>query len=444
MVCDADVTLEIKDPTGKISTASTKDKTIEVNPECSQKKFTLNPDYETEYKVDLAGNYQMSLTAVTKKGTYNIVDSFEVLENADFDIERVTATRIFPYDSYPVLIKIIAKKDFSGQIKEPVPAVFTIKPLGNTTAYSGIQKTDTTQYIFWNISLKKGESINIGYYFNAPLISPQFYLLGPLNLVSGNQTIFEEKRAWQLAIDNTSYSSTILATSGLISYWRFGEASGTNAADSYGSNTGTYVGTPTLGVTGAITSDSNTAVRLNGTSQYVTVADNTTLNVANGPLSVEAWVKFTSIPSSTAVVVRRGTNAYSLGFNGGAGNTFYLTKAGSSTDIVTTSTTVSDTTTWHHIVATKTGATSHIYLDGQDVTTIVGDQTLADPGTALWIGANQGSNQYFPGSIDEVAVYNVVLTAAQVLDHYTQGTSANATTGNFEFQGLRLNGIQIK
>ena len=36
-----------------------------------------------------------------------------------------------------------------------------------------------------------------------------------------------------------------------VSYWRFGETSGTTAADSAGTRTGTYVGNPTLGVQGA-------------------------------------------------------------------------------------------------------------------------------------------------------------------------------------------------
>jgi len=303
MVCDADVTLEIKDPTGKISTASTKDKTIEVNPECSQKKFTLNPDYETEYKVDLVGNYQMSLTAVTKKGTYNIIDSFEVEESADFDVERITATRIFPYYAYPVLIKIIAKKDFSGQIKEVVPESFTISPLENTIAYNSIQKNGGSQYILWNVSVKKGGSINIGYNFKAPEVSPQFYLLGPLSLTFGNALVFEEKRSWQLAIDditsnivNTSTSSTATQYSSQRKtfydsanslYWVFSN-NGSAIAYSYSSNGSSW---SSGGTTGVATSDFSVWYVSGTTTVYLAYKDSPGMTVEKGTLGASsiAW-----------------------------------------------------------------------------------------------------------------------------------------------------------
>ena len=69
----------------------------------------------------------------------------------------------------------------------------------------------------------------------------------------------------------TGYSQTVLADSPR-AYWRLGEASGTSAADASGNGrTGSYVASPTLGVPGALTGDSNTAVGFNGSSQYVNV-----------------------------------------------------------------------------------------------------------------------------------------------------------------------------
>jgi hypothetical protein len=55
-----------------------------------------------------------------------------------------------------------------------------------------------------------------------------------------------------------------------IAYWRLGEASGTSAADASGNgHTGTYVGSPTLGVAGLLTGDADTAVTF-GSGKYVT------------------------------------------------------------------------------------------------------------------------------------------------------------------------------
>jgi len=64
---------------------------------------------------------------------------------------------------------------------------------------------------------------------------------------------------------STPYSVAVAADSP-IAWWRLGESSGTNAADSSGnSRDGTYAGTPTLGAPG-YTRDGNTAVTFNGTT----------------------------------------------------------------------------------------------------------------------------------------------------------------------------------
>jgi murein DD-endopeptidase MepM/ murein hydrolase activator NlpD/methionine-rich copper-binding protein CopC len=56
--------------------------------------------------------------------------------------------------------------------------------------------------IQWNVVLKKGETVTLGYRFDAPDISPQFYLLGPAEFtnMSGDK-VFEELRQWQIASD---------------------------------------------------------------------------------------------------------------------------------------------------------------------------------------------------------------------------------------------------
>ena len=91
----------------------------------------------------------------------------------------------------------------------------------------------------------------------------------------------------QSAGGGASYSASVLADSPL-SYWRLGEASGTTAADSSGANrTGSYLNTPTLGVGGALTGDSNTAGAFNGTDEYVQVPFAAALNPAS--FTVEAW-----------------------------------------------------------------------------------------------------------------------------------------------------------
>ena len=449
MVCDGQVTLEIKNPSGQTTTLSVQNKTITVNPECQQKKYTVNPDYETKHQIGSSGIYQMSLTAVTKNGTYNIVDFFTVEDNPEYDVERITATRIFPYSIYPVSIKITANKDFSGQIRELAPTSLAITPLKNTLEYTNIQEKDGVKYILWNVSLKKGESINIGYNYKPPLISPQFYLLGPLSLISGNTPVFQEKRAWQLAIDAISYYQTILNTPGLVAYWRLAEANfSTVAPEEVNSFSGLYMngavnqGWSGQSVSGALVGDSNTALGFQGYGYYVDVAHNATLNVTSN-FSLEAWVYPKQLGANYYCVISKGSTG---GYNINYSNTgYWVFGAFAVSDDVKTSSTISFNQ-WHHVVATY-GTAAHsgkIYIDGVDLTTFPDTgSTFAGNTSNLDIGSCSpppGGTLGLGAAIDEVAVYNSILSPSTVLQHYNAGIQA---TGNFRFNGLKLNGLKI-
>jgi murein DD-endopeptidase MepM/ murein hydrolase activator NlpD len=169
MVCDAQVTLVITDPTGvktQIATAqnttpisdqpvatssanqtasasattttssatdsasfgqnTTASSGISVNPQCFSHNYSLTPDYETTYPVHTTGKYTLTLSATTKSGTNTITDSFSVASAVPFDVERVSATRIYPVYKYPMLFHITAHQDFNGTIIETAPPNFAI------------------------------------------------------------------------------------------------------------------------------------------------------------------------------------------------------------------------------------------------------------------------------------------------------------------------------
>jgi len=108
MVCDAKLTLDIKDPSGATKTLSTDSGEIKVNDICNSHDFSLAPDYSGTYQTGGTGTYQMTLTAETQNGTYSISDKFEVRNAVAFDVERVTATRTYPKNTYPMMFNITA------------------------------------------------------------------------------------------------------------------------------------------------------------------------------------------------------------------------------------------------------------------------------------------------------------------------------------------------
>ena len=70
---------------------------------------------------------------------------------------------------------------------------------------------------------------------------------------------------------------------------------------------------------------------------------------------------------------------------------------------------------WTHLVLTSDGSTARLYVNGLLAGSASGGYAV-DPSVPLGIGAGtyDGSTwmQYFPGSIDEVAVYGTALSAA--------------------------------
>jgi Concanavalin A-like lectin/glucanases superfamily len=218
------------------------------------------------------------------------------------------------------------------------------------------------------------------------------------------------------------YRALIMGTAGLVAYWRFGEPSGTVVNDEVGSTDGTYVNTPTLGVTGAIAGDSDTAVLLTkAQSEYIRIADAAPLDLGNGPMSFEFWFKkATASLTADLILFEKGTQHPAMYLEITSGKLrFYSANVSQS---VASTAGISDTI-WHHAVGTvTTGGTWLLYLDGADVTVFVAAPgAQASTAIDLFIGASSNPDTQFDGSVDEFAVYNVVLTPAQVLAHYNAG-----------------------
>jgi hypothetical protein len=202
MVCDAKLVLKITFQTGQVNELSTDNGKIIVNPECDSHEYTLKPDYEAKYLLDNVGSYGLELMATTGNGTYTISDRIEVKNAVEFDVSRLSATRIYPVNIYPMTITIKANEDFNGNVYEEVPTNFVIsQPSGDVQNYSLVNTEDNVQKITWKVDLKKGDKINLGYRYKAPNISPQFYLTGPLMLASLTDLAYNEGRQWQIAVD---------------------------------------------------------------------------------------------------------------------------------------------------------------------------------------------------------------------------------------------------
>ncbi len=224
-----------------------------------------------------------------------------------------------------------------------------------------------------------------------------------------------------------SYYTTITETAGLLSYWRLGESSGSTAIDSAATdpNNGTYPIRPTRGVGGAITDDSDTAARFNGTDDYGSV----TRQIADD-FSIEFWFKSTQTFGATCTSWWQGAGLVDAEV-GGVANDFGVSLCAGKVvagvgnpDRSIFSAAAYNTGAWHHVVFTRTRSSGalRLYVDG----ILVGSTTSANTGsltsaTDINFGRIQTGGNYFAGTLDEIAVYDKVLDQATVTAHYYAG-----------------------
>jgi murein DD-endopeptidase MepM/ murein hydrolase activator NlpD len=155
MVCDASLMLRVTNAglgvDDTLQTGITGKNQIVINPQCQSHDYSLQSDYEAHYTFRKPGVYNMALTAMTTgEGSHSISDSITVTNDIPFDVQRVSATRIYPPNTYPVLFNITANRDFTGTVTETVPDSFTVTPAtqsavqgtgqgGSVTSYSNMQ-----------------------------------------------------------------------------------------------------------------------------------------------------------------------------------------------------------------------------------------------------------------------------------------------------------------
>ncbi|MCK5320008.1 hypothetical protein KAJ61_01310 [Candidatus Parcubacteria bacterium] len=192
-ICDASLELRIKNYELGIETLlSTENGTIEYSGQCSGNNVTDVPDYFAHYTTGEAGIYEMTLTNLNND--YKITDSFEVREFIPFEVERIGPSRIYPPADYEMILKIKANEDFIGFIQEKVPASFIVMDqelrIKNQeteefeiydSQFIKQEESDNIKLLRWHdLNLKQNDELEIKYQFDAPDVSPDLHLLGPL------------------------------------------------------------------------------------------------------------------------------------------------------------------------------------------------------------------------------------------------------------------------
>jgi hypothetical protein len=208
-------------------------------------------------------------------------------------------------------------------------------------------------------------------------------------------------------------ASAIAELYGLIGYWKLDETSGTTAADSSPmGRSGTVTGTATWS-----SSIVNNGFSFNGATK-IQVA-----GLLNAPknVSVAAWVNLTTADTGGSEVVSLGDHFSLRVDESGAIKVYYYD--GSALNSLSVTQTLAGTG-WHHLVAEFDDDNNllKLYVDGKlaGSTAAANSISYAGQGANTVIGqhGNGGTTHDFTGRIDEVRVYNYVISASAVAELY--------------------------
>ena len=228
----------------------------------------------------------------------------------------------------------------------------------------------------------------------------------------------------------TKPTATVLAnvshvgrfTSGLVRHYTFDgpDTSGTTVTDrgSAGSNA-TLSGTKTTpGIIGQ-------AMNFDGVNDYGSF---TAIDDPNGTsLSIEAWVRPTAIGGVYVITGADEGNPILMCRINAAGTAFMWARGSNGLDAQAAGTTAMTANNWYHIACTwnTSGKVATVYLNGVNEGSSTNSSIVNVPSglTHMGVASRSGSpfESYFKGDIDELRIYNRVLTATEVAEHYKAG-----------------------
>lgn len=271
--------------------------------------------------------------------------------------------------------------------------------------------------------------------------------IGRHNLTDANDGVIDDVRIYNRALSadeikrlykmggtfkiNDSRKDTL--TNGLVGYWTFDglDMAGVTAYDRSGQgNKGTLTLSPTrtLGKIGQ-------ALLFDGADDYVTVNSATSINDIS-PMTISAWIYPKSLGQNGfgRILDKSLTTSPTFGWDFQLTTTnvlHFVVDYDGANDLVRESGANAVTlNTWQHIVVTWDGSSAqtgvHLYINGIETSytnnTDGAGNRVTDAGNNLVIGNNATNfNRTFDGNIDDVRVYNRVLSAQEITRLYKMG-----------------------
>lgn len=208
---------------------------------------------------------------------------------------------------------------------------------------------------------------------------------------------------------------------GLVGYWSFDEGEGTMAYDESGNgNNGTIYGAS------YVEGISETAMSFDGVNDYIVSPNNSSQQIQTNQLSISAWFYLNAdVGNDQKRIISKqqiagnswGLEIFGEGYGGGRGNDICFHDSNGWAWYNCISNDNLNIQQWFHVIVTDNSGTLNIYLNNQKVHTCESPYGIpSNINASISIGCSheKAPSHFFDGLIDEVRLYNRILTAQEI------------------------------
>jgi len=292
---------------------------------------------------------------------------------------------------------------------------------------------------------------------NATIIVERNWDMTGGTFTNTNSTVMFTGTASSLTITSDAEAfNNLIINDGLIGYWKLDENNDNDRAiDSSGyANHGTASGFgagggPSSTVSSLINFSNPQSLEFDGADDIVTIPDNDILD-GLGPLTFAAWINPQTMgegDNGRIIGKYNGTTQFRPDFRVDINNRLLFRYDGTTNLQRVTSNNTITTNQWQHVAVTWNGGTGsagvHIYVNGVEQSySSSSDGSGLNDGTAFnyYIGNNNTAERTFDGHIDEVRIYNRVISSAEIRA-LANGNMPGTGTGTYTLQdNLDVNG----
>ncbi len=375
----------------------------------------------------VAGVINQPITALSTNWATNVISFQATQTNTLFAFQSVDRSGLL-LDSFSLTETLVITQNFYLTFTEDTnrtstPIKFAVPPYSSSMPpasflFSGFEPTVAGDY--------SGPTVGVPDGWSVPASNRVKVLNDPLLANTGSQSLALMSGQLQRALPTTQgrgyqidFAYRRPPALDPISWW---SAEGT-ATDIVGVNHGTLAGNAAYGP-GRV----GQSFVFDGNEDGVLIGNAVNLRLQD--FTIECWIKrgstatVSSAPGADGLFLGFGTGGYGFGLDRVSGRPL-LSKI--DVDSLTVNRSISDTN-YHHLAVTKSGITVVFYVDGVAYPAVPYSSTFTFSTEASLGASGSDLRAGFYGSVDELAVYSRILSAAEIRSIYAAGAAGKCGT----------------